>query len=236
MKNAYVLIIALLLHVSCYSQKKINNNEIVAEGRATIKIKPDMAAIDIRVSKSDSIESRALSELNKEMQNIIATLEKIGFTKVHIRVADYSVSENHDRSGKYIAQNSLKLDFKLNNSLINNFYQQLELAKPSHVTVFFNTYLSEELKNESDTELLRQAIKDAKINALEIATALGVKLGSVKYASKSGYRERQDEYGKKLQEVVVTALSIEKTSFANYDVEEKKLDDQITLVFNIDKN
>ena len=217
----------------------MNSNEIVVQGAATIKVKPDMATIEIKVSKSDSVESKALSDLNNEMQNITATLEKIGFTKIHIRVGDYSISENYDRAGKYTAQNSLTINFKLNNLLVDNFYRQLELAKPNNVSVYFRTYLSDELKKVSESQLVKQVIENAKINAVEIANALEVKLGSLKYVSKSGYRGRDDnKFGIKPLEIVQAgAPSVNiKTTFANFDVEEKELSDQITLVFYIDKN
>ena len=64
MLKLFTVLLIILFTLSASAQIKLSN-EIIVEGGAKIKIKPDLGIFTLTVQKSDTIEKVALSDLNK---------------------------------------------------------------------------------------------------------------------------------------------------------------------------
>lgn len=239
MKNTIAIFLFTISTISAFSQTT-SGNEISAEGSARTKVKPDLANFRITVIKENLVEKTAIKELNEEIEKLQKALFRIGFTEKHIKISDYKVSssENNDDKKEYEATNTLSIDFALDNKVIDAFYQQIQSENMKDVDVEFETQMSEELEKTTRQKLVQIAVLDAKSNAENIAKALDVKINNVKQVSK--YNLQRDARlmlkvaSEKFDKPVVMAAGA-KTSFDKFEVEEKELEETITIIYEIVK-
>ena len=69
MKKIITIFIFSFFSIQTFSQTK-TGNELVAEGIAKTKIKPDLANFKITVTKQNTIEKTAIKELNQEIEKL----------------------------------------------------------------------------------------------------------------------------------------------------------------------
>ncbi len=223
-----------------YSQDK-NSKEIIAEGGAKAKISPDIAIFNLTVEKTDTIETRAIEKLNKEIEVLTKALSKIGFTAETIRISDYDISSstNDENQKKYTASNSLRLEFNLNTKLINQVYNIVQTDSLSDLDISFDTHVSDSLEKKTRQKLVQEAIKDAKANADNIAKTLNIKIVGVKQVSKYApalFDQNKIEIVKFSPPQIVRDTEIKyETSFDKFQVEAIEIEEKITIIFEISK-
>lgn len=240
LKKAIALVLTFFT-CALYSQTT-NSNEITSYGNAILKVKPDVAIIEITVEKENEIEKEAIKELNEEVEKVQQLLLKLGFTSSNIKISEYKISNerrfSNENKKTFIATNSLILQFSINNKLINSFYQELQNENFTDLSIEFEAELSDELEKDSRKTLVKEAIKDAKINAENIASALNLKLGNVKHVSK-GFNElavaSYKNLGRKDIKGDVAVGYGPKTSFDKFEVQEEELEENITIIYEIIK-
>jgi len=239
--NRILFIALLLITASATIAQTANANEITSSGSAKSKIKPDVVRFEITVLKENEIEKNAIKDLNEEIEKITLLLTKIGFTPSQIKIATYKISNENrysNNSKSFTASNSLIVEFKVDNKVINQFYQELQNGNFTDLEVAFDSYLSVDLEKESRKKLLQLAITDAKYNAENIATALDLKLGTVKHVSKE-FGEILGVTNMKLGMPNIKAdaptSAGPKTSFDTFEIEDIELEESIVIVFEIVK-
>lgn len=229
--------LALLL-TPAYSQEK-TTKEIIAEGGAKTKIRPDIATFTFTVEKTDTIQSRSIEKLNKEIDALTKAMFKIGFTSQTFRISDYNISSsmNEEKPKEYTSSNVLKLEFNLDTKLIDQVYNIVQTDSLSDLDISFDTYVSDSLEKKTRQLLVQQAIKDAKANADNIAKALNLKIIGVKNVSR--YAPALFDQNK-IEIVKFTPPNIAgdtefryKTSFDMFQVEEVEIEEKIAIIFVI---
>lgn len=240
MKKIITIFIFSICTISTFSQTN-SGNEIMAQGSSMTKVKPDLANLRITIEKQNLVEKNAIKELNEEIEKLQKSLFKIGFTEKHIKISDYKVSgnQNDDNKKEYSATNSLSIDFALDNKIIEAFYQEIQNENIKDLDVEFETKISEELERTVRQKLVQIAIADAKSYAENVANTLNVKIINVKQVSKFSPRdffttsEKVSEV--KFDKAMAASAPNPKTSFDKFEVEEKELEETITIVYEIVK-
>jgi hypothetical protein len=233
-----LIFLSLTIPFKLMAQEK-NPNQIVAEGAAKIKIKPDLVDFTLTVGKTDTSEAKALEKLNIEVQYLIKTLYKIGFTDNTIKVADYNVSSSINNKDKkiYTASNILNLEFTIDTKIINQLYKQIQTSKRSDIDISYETSLSDSLEKVTRQMLVQKALADAKSNADNIANTLNLKIVGVKQVSKYATNlidQDKVEIVKFTPPKIVRDEEVEtETSFNNFQVIDMELDEKITIVYEI---
>lgn len=244
LKSRIILKITVLLSLTflfstVYSQTK-NDNEIIAEGGSKIKVRPDLATFILTVEKRDTVEKNAIKLLNIEIDELVKSLYKIGFTNKTIKILDYEISsaQNDKEEKRYTASNVLKLEFGLDTKLINAFYKEIQEAGLKDLDISFDTKISDSLEKITRLKLVQEAIGDAKANAINIANALNIKLIRVKQVLK--YNDKTLVPSPAIHQVKFTPPKIlgdtkisYNTSFDKFEVEDVELDEKITIVYKI---
>ena len=245
MKKHFTILAFVLFGLSSFSQNSTHNdNEITAEGYAKTKVKPDLAILRITVEKRDLIEKNSIKKLNEEFDKFQNLFLKLGFSEKNIKISDYNVSnnENNDNKKEYTANNTLVVEFALDNKIIEAFYQELQDQNITDSDIEFETQVSEDLEKTTRQVLVKKAIIEAKNNAENIASALDVKLVDVKQVSKINMRDfavaaasYKSSDNIKFDRPRLAAYENPKTSFDKLEVEEKELEETITIVYEIVK-
>jgi hypothetical protein len=238
-----ILFCFILYSLSAVGQSK-TNGELVAEGTSKLKVKPDIIIFKLSVEKTDTIEKNAIKSLNNEIDDLVKTLYKIGFTNKSIKVSDYNISNsnyqyNDDNKKRYIASNVLKLEFSIDTKIIDAIYSEIEEAGLSDLDISFETSISDSLEKKTRLVLVQQAIQDAKINADNISKTLNIKLIRVKQVAKykDGLPYNVDEISVVKftpPKVIVEDQALSsKTSFAKFQIEESELEEKITIIYEV---
>lgn len=240
MKRKFIIFTFLVITLNLFSQNN-SGNELTAEGNAKTKVKPDLASFRISIEKRNLIEKTSIKELNEEIEKLQKLLLRIGFTDKNIKISEFKVSSNQDNNEKkeYQTSNTLIVTFNLDNKLIETFYQEIQNENLKDADIEFETQISEELEKITRQKLVKNAINDAKSNAENIANVLEVKLVNIKQVSKYGMRNLDVSSYKNIDIVKfakpMTAMSNQKTSFDKFEVEEKELEESITIIYEITK-
>jgi uncharacterized protein YggE len=237
MKNLTILL--LFLCFTAFGQIP-TTSELTAQGNAKAKVKPDIVVMTIDVNKEDQSEKTALKQLNEEVDKLQKFFTKLGFAASSIKIADYSVTSDRYTEGekKFRAASTLKIEFKLDTKVLDIFYQELQAGNYKDVLVDYETGLSPELEKATLKSLVQKAIEDAKDNADNIAKSLGVKIVRVKSVSKFGNDAMPLSIVEetKFKPLAVAAYApAPPTAFSKYDVAEKELEEDIIIVFEIEK-
>lgn len=238
------LLFSLTFLISTAFCQTKNTGEIIAEGGSKMKVRPDVAIFSLVVEKTDTIEKNAIKNLNVEIDALVNTLYKLGFTNKTIKISDYDVSSNSYRDDndkkKYTASNSLKLEFQLDTKIIDALYKEIQEAGLSDLEISFDTKISDSLEKKIRVLLVRQAIEDAKDNANNIAKSLDIKLLRVRQVTK--YREGLFNQTMEINmvkftppKVVGDTQIVYNTSFDKFQVEDVELEEKITIVYEIAK-
>lgn len=227
----------------CFTSVNSQNKpsaELGAEGAARIKIKPDLAEFTLAIEKKDSVEKNAIKNLNVAVDQLVNSLYKVGFKNDAVKISDYDIESSTDNDALkpiYTASNVLKIEFPIDNKLIDAFYTEIQHAGIEDLNVSFETDLSNSLEKATRVKLVQLAIEDAKSNAIIISKALEIKLGKVKQVHK--YNERAFEVDKiemmkfAPPKVIYDEEIKSKTSFDKFQVEKMVLDEKITVVYEI---
>jgi uncharacterized protein len=238
MKKIITIFIFSFFTIQTFSQIK-TGNELVAEGIAKTKIKPDLANFKITITKQNTVEKTAIKELNQEIEKLQNVLFKVGFTEKNVKISEYKISkDDYENRKEFSATNTLSVDFVLDNKRIEGFYQEIQNENLQDVDIEFETQISENLEKTTRQKLVQNAILDAKNNAENIATALNVKLNNVKQVSKYNLRDiayssiKMDEV-KFLKPRVASEMMNPKTSFDKFEVMEVEFEETINIVYEI---
>lgn len=238
MPKLFATTVLMFFALNVSSQSKLSN-EIVSEGAAKAKAKPDLATFTMSVEKRDTIEKNALASLNKTVDQLVKSLSQLGFRNENIKIANYDISSSTDDDHRktYTVSNVLKVNFRIDNKLIDAFYNEIQQTGIQDLDVSFETILSDSLEKATRLKLVQQAIEDAKINATNISHALGVRINKVKQVHKYG---DDAPYPEKVEMVKFTPPVIKRdteikynTAFDKFQVEDVELEERITVVYEI---
>lgn len=224
-----------------FSQAK-KSADIIAEGGAKIKVRPDIAVLSLTIAKTDSIEKEVIRNLNTEMDALVKVLYKLGFTNKTVKISDYDISSNKYRAEedtkKYTATNGLKLEFKMDTKLIDAIYNEIQQAGLTDLDIAFDSKVSDSLEKQTRYLLVQQAIEDAKANASNIAKTLNIKLLGIKQVSK--FKEMLFNQAMEINMVKFTPGKLVvnneisfNSSFDKFEVEDVELEEKITIVYEI---
>jgi len=218
-----------------YSQST-SSNEIIVEGMAKTRVKPDLATLTLTIEKLDTVEKAAIMQLNKSLDGLVHSLSSIGFKRDNIQIASYDISSSKNRDEgkkKYTASSGLKLNFQIDNKLIDAFYTQIQQSDITDLDISFETSFSDSLEKAIRLKLIQQAITGTKINAANMAQALGLRIGAVKQVRKFGETidEGKIEMAKFIPPVIKSDPEIKyNTPFDKFLVEDLELEERITVV------
>ena len=232
------LITLILLSLNAISQTK-STNEVIAEGGSKIKVRPDLVTFTLTVEKRDAIEKNAIKLLNIEIDQLVKSLNQIGFNNKAVKIASYEISSSEDDKDKkkYSATNVLKLEFGIDTKLIDALYKNVQESELTDLDISYETKISDSLEKATRLKLVQNAIEDAKSNANNIASTLKIKLIGVKQVQKysQGLFERDKvEIVKFTPPKVVGDTEIKyKTPFDKFQVEDVELEEKITIVYEI---
>lgn len=167
-------------------------DSITVTGSAKVSVMSDTAKLSGSVNKRTGLDNLSFgySEVAKNTEQVIAFLKEKGLSEESISTSPASATEVYDYSqygGSQIVGYEVRQQITVNSDdvdLIKNVSETLPTL--SQKGIFFQSYGPEYYYSklaETRVTLLGEAIKDAKLRALEIAKSSGNTVGTLKSAS-----------------------------------------------------
>jgi uncharacterized protein YggE len=152
-------------------------------GSGTVSLTPDVAYINIGVHTEMATASEAVSSNNAQTQKVIDALQKAGVEAKDIRTTNFSIYPNV----QYDPQTSQKLGttYVVDNTVYVTSHDIAKLGSLLDATVSAgaNSVNSIQFDVADKTAAIKQArdaaVKDARTQADELATAAGISLGPI---------------------------------------------------------
>ncbi|HEY5983346.1 MAG TPA: SIMPL domain-containing protein [Anaerolineales bacterium] len=152
-------------------------------GTGTVYLKPDVAYINIGVHTELSAAAAAVASNNEQTAAVIAALEKFGVKDNDIRTAYFSIypstqynPQTNERTGvTYVVDNSVYVTVRDIEKLGDLLDATLAAGANSVNSIQFDV----EDKSAPMKDARDMAVKDAKAQAEELASAAGISLGEL---------------------------------------------------------
>ncbi|MEM2713696.1 MAG: SIMPL domain-containing protein [Candidatus Pacearchaeota archaeon] len=180
--------IAAGLIMAIFSKLKAESevNTISAEGRATIKVSPDLVTVYFRAETNGSSAKEAKDKNAEIVNKAIEALKKISIPEEKIQTQDYSIYPEYEWNYEtnerkligYKAIHSFKVE--LQTAQIDKVGSVIDAGVDAGAMIeYINFELSTEKQNYYKAIALRQASEDAKRKVEAIASGLGKSLGKL---------------------------------------------------------
>ena len=182
MMRKYTQWLAVCLTIMASPSIAEQSRQISVTGNGQIMAAPDMAQINVGVSKTADTAAGALAEMSTALEQVLQRLSANGVAKANIQTSNLRLDQQYDHSGSggpklvgYTASSDLTVVIKDLNSLgaildavVSNGANQM------HGLVFGLSDDAEEVANAR-----RAAVADARLRAQTYAEAADVQLGDI---------------------------------------------------------
>lgn len=155
---------------------------IQVTGAGLVNTVPDVAYINIGIHTEDENASTAVSENNRMVQNLMATLKAAGVQEIDMQTSNFSIWQNqkYDYSGvstgsTYMVDNTVYVTVRDLDSLGDTLDSAVQAGANNINSIQFSVADDSALK----TEARGLAVENAKKIAQELASAAGVELGEI---------------------------------------------------------
>lgn len=190
-----LLLVALLAGVQANAAD--NPARILVSGEGSSEVAPDMALLQLTVTREADSARAALDANSAAMAEVLAAMQQLGIAKRDLQTSNFSIQPryHHPRpepSGErkppqitgYVVRNSLAVR-------VRDISRVGEILDQS-VTLGVNEGGQISFTNADPAEVIKQArisaVRDARDKASTLAVAAGVKLGDVMEISEQSYR------------------------------------------------
>ncbi len=190
MKKLSLFFILLLLVVAGKSQQvQAQATGIALAGESRKLVTPDVAILYLNLNADAKTESESLEKLARRQQEILKQLKAEGFTEEQIKLSNFSVNARYDygKNGEakrigFTANQSYVVKFPLDKQRLLKVYKSLSSQNTNaDLSISMGNECSEALKEKTELELIKIAVKNAGIRATTLAEASGMKLGVVEF-------------------------------------------------------
>ena len=210
--------------------------ELRITGVGKLSLKPDIVIISLPIESLCKQYSEAIDTLNKKVEVVHGILKKRNIERNSLKTTDFDIREEwkHYMSNKkkseldgFKASHDLKLELPLDNVLISSVLSDLA---SSNIGITFRLIFDVSNKDKYDGDLIKDAIKNAKLSAEMIAASTGVKLKEIIKIDYS-FSEVQFQETKYLCE---SNLMCEASPMPDFSADEIEVNKNITLIWRIE--
>ncbi|HEY5593439.1 MAG TPA: SIMPL domain-containing protein [Paludibacter sp.] len=160
-------------------------NTIITEGKASLKIKPEIFCFSITVERKDLIYKSSVDKALSVIDSLKNSFRKIGINPELLKTTDYSVSEDRvydptTRESKfvgYVTRVSLVVKINYDDKLIDLLYNTINGNYKLPYSINFE--LSSDQMENAKKKLIELAMNDARLKASEIAKNGRLQLGGI---------------------------------------------------------
>jgi uncharacterized protein YggE len=161
---------------------------VTVVGIGKVSGKPDIARVTVGIETQASSLQQAVDDNKVKMNNLLATLKKLGLADKDIRTSNYSVYTERVGQPSPVAEEPVSTDqmiYHVTNQVdvtlrdVDQIGAVLDQAVAAGANNIYGVNFSVEDTAKLETEAREKAVADAKARAAELAQLNGVQLGQV---------------------------------------------------------
>jgi uncharacterized protein len=167
-----------------------NANTLSLTGTATTMVKPDKVTVSLGLETTNKTANAALAANSKIMNKVIDALKAAGVKDNETSTSSFSISPNYNssQSSSNTATRTIIIGFTVSNSIqiqstnINNTSKWIDtaIAAGANTVDRIDFILSDKKLEETKTNLIKQAMQDARAKADIVASAAGMKVAGIR--------------------------------------------------------
>jgi uncharacterized protein YggE len=167
-----------------------NANTLSLTGTATTMVKPDKVTVSLGLETTNKTANAALAANSKIMNEVIDALKAAGVKDNETSTSSFSISPNYNssQSSSNTATRTIIIGFTVSNSIqiqstnINNTSKWIDtaIAAGANTVDRIDFILSDKKLEETKTNLINQAMQDARAKADIVASAAGMKVAGIR--------------------------------------------------------
>lgn len=206
-RRGVALVLALLTLV--FSSVSLGRPEpkprIVVTGEGAASIAPDMAVVNMTVTREASTAQEALRENSEAMRKVMQAMSALGVAKRDLQTANFSIQPRYSRparNNKGVSAAPQIVGYTVRNGLtvrvreMDDVGTVLDKAVTLGVNEGGNIAFTNADASSSITQARKKAVKQARQKADTLAEAAGVSVGEVLEISEQSYNPRPMAMGR----------------------------------------
>ena len=224
MKRLFLLPL-LLICLATMAEAPLEST-IITEGKASLKIKPEIFSFSMTVERKDLIYKSSVDKALAVIDSLKNSFRKIGINPELLKTNDYSVSEDRvyepSTSGSkfagYVTRLSMVVKINYDDKLIDLLYSTINGSYKLPYSINFE--LSSDQMENAKKKLIELAMNDARLKASEIARNGRLQLGNivkVQYGNPTkinNFIHSNYEYSYEMYSDMTGSISMTKSSIA----------------------
>jgi len=226
----------ILLTISSVAQD--STSILRVKGNSELSVKPTRTVISLTIKSINPTYAGSVEELIKRVDILTKVLRDIKFKEEEIITSNFSVNKNRiytDGEWKdegFVAVQTMKVQFEQDKKrLLEVLNSTTSSTADPEISLSFE--LDNERKLKLKSELIKLAVKDAKVRADLIATEAGYKIVGIREINYGvGYSEPDELYAVADMEYLEVELDVE---ISNFEVANLTFSDYVNVVFIIKK-
>ncbi len=174
--------------VPVITSQKSSVGTLNVSGTGKIKVKPDLATINVGVMTRDKEAASAQSKNNEIMAKVMEALKALGLKDEDIKTASFNMYPTYDYSKNTAELTGYEVTHMLNVTIkdIDNSGKYIDAAIKAGSNTSNSIYFSVSNAEDYYAQALVKAINDAGTKAKSMASALGITIGTPIQVSESG--------------------------------------------------
>ena len=184
MKKIITLIILMQSFILSAQDKK-SPTYIVVKGNSSLKVQPDEGILNLNASHIGLDVNQAMLGLEKKTKEIIKQIVASGLNENDIKTINFQLNKHSvyrrgsTKDSGYFATQSLQVKFIYSKEKVAKILNNFSESKADY-NMHFNFVLSDTLLKQSESNLIKLAVKDAKQKASMLSSEAAVKLKNIK--------------------------------------------------------
>jgi uncharacterized protein YggE len=166
-------------------------NTLSLRGTATTMVKPDKVTVSLGIETTNKTADAALAANSKIMNQVIDVLKAVGVKDNETSTSSFSISPNYnysqqqqssDTTGRRIVGFTVSNSIQIQSTNINNTSKWIDTAVAAGANTVdrIDFALSDKKLQETKTNLIKQAMQDARTKADILASAAGMRAVAVR--------------------------------------------------------
>jgi uncharacterized protein YggE len=186
--NNIVYALQQQIQASNLTQNVTTANTLSLTGTATTNIKPDKVTVSLGVETTNNTANAALAANSKIMNHVIDALKAAGVKDNETSTSSFNISPNYNYSQQQQSSARRIIGFTVSNSIqiqstnTNNTSKWIDtaIAAGANTVDGIDFILSDKKLEETKTNLIKQAMQDARAKAGIVASAAGMKVVGIR--------------------------------------------------------
>ena len=181
-ENGFFLIAFCFASLSCLGHEEPAQRILATSGYGEIKVKPDLAVINLQASATNKSGKIAKQEVDDRINDFIGKLKKMNFAEEDIIASNLRIQpkyEHRSMGGRQFVGYEASRKLAVTVRQLERLTHLLDLALESHIEGVDNIRYDSSEAEKYQLAAHRMAIENSKTKARELAKAYAVKLGAV---------------------------------------------------------